>query len=113
MRGLPEPPLGNSEKIKFETPFRKIQKTSGLKCPEAVGQKLKNAPPFPLPAVLLCLSHSPVCVARGVRWCVGRCVCAVVMMWWSCLVMVVCVWWCGAAVCMPWQGYLNTLNYFA
>ena len=71
VRGLPEPPLGNPEKIKFETPFRKIQKTSGLKCPEAVGQKLKNTPPFPLPAVLLCLIHSLVCVARGVRRCMG------------------------------------------
>lgn len=42
-----------------------------LNCPEAVGQKLKNAPPFPLPSVLLCLSYSLGCVARGVRRCVG------------------------------------------
>lgn len=83
-----------------------------LNCPEAVGQKLKNAPPFPLPSVLLCLSYSLECVARGVRWCVGWCVCAVVIVLWSCLVMVVCVvvWCCRVHTLARLPLYIKLLR---
>lgn len=75
----PNPPLGNPEKIKFETPFRKIRNLWETECPRGCAKNFKLPPPFGVAAVLLCLIHSLVCVARGVWWCVGR-VCAVVIM---------------------------------
>ena len=59
---LARPPLGNPEKIKLTTPFRKIRNFQETECPEPFAKIFMLPPPFEVAAVLLCLCYSLVCV---------------------------------------------------